>query len=87
MDPVETKMPVLCPPARLGLVAAIVWLPDGKQGLYFSSVELGASPFGSLQGPGEGVMGPVALLQDPFEDEKLVSPIKVPPTHSQRVFR
>lgn len=32
-------------------------------------------------------MGPVALLQDPFEDEKLVSPIKVPLTHSQRVFR
>ena len=48
---------------------------------------LHVAPFGSLQGPGEGVMGPVALLQDPFEDEKLVSPIKVPPTHSQRVFR
>ena len=43
--------------------------------------------FGSLWGPGEGVMGPVALLQDPFEDEKLVSPIKVPPTHSQKVCR
>ena len=43
--------------------------------------------FGSLRGPGEGVMGPVALLQDPFEDEKLVSPIKVPATHSQKVCR
>lgn len=43
MDPVETKMPVLCPPARRGLVAVIVGLPDGKQRLYFSSAELGAS--------------------------------------------
>lgn len=43
MDPVETKMPVLCPPARRGLVAAIVWLPEGKQQLYFSFAELGAS--------------------------------------------
>lgn len=36
---------------------------------------LHVAPFGSLQGPREGVMGPVALLQDPFEDEKLVSAI------------
>ena len=43
MDPVEPKMPVLCPPARRGLVAVIVGLPDGKQRLYFSSAELGAS--------------------------------------------
>lgn len=43
MDPVETKMPVLCPPARRGLVAAIVWLPVGKQQLYFSFAELGVS--------------------------------------------